>query len=229
MLKAALSEAEALRSDHSDDERLIRVISASQRAMGEALTAQGKFEEAIPVLEQALEELDAVDALVGEDTFATRGRAIANWRLAYALSQLGQDEEAVLQYDEAIKQSGKMLARSPDDPDARSIDVMLKAEKAAPLARLGRHEEAEKALRTQLEVYTDTYLKDTSAAGPQRAVLIAHYQLADFFKTTGNKDARCAEYDKFFDFLDMMEESGTLSPQDAAARPEFEAERADCP
>jgi len=228
ILRDTIAEGRTLLTRNPLDAELLRLISANGRSLGLSLTLDGRLQDAVAVLDQAIADVAAAKPLLDDDAYILRDEAVAHWRRAYALHRLGRDAEALADYDRAIALTDERIARDPFDEDAKSLRVIFVAEKATPLAILGRMEEAEAALRAGLAWHQERYDEEPDLPARQRAVYVQHYLLATHYAAAGDETARCASFADMMAMKEKMEALGTLQPSDAALWPEVAAEHPNC-
>lgn len=199
-----------------DNEAILRLRSATGRTLANALSMEEKFAEAIPVLNEAIADLEKVKLLVNaeNDSFTLRGLTIAYWRRAYAYSNTENYQEALADYASALAFTNDRLEKDPADKNALWFYYTIMAEKATPLEKLGRYDEAENGLIVALAWYEQRHKEKPQDSSRLGNLLVHHYMMADYYKNTDDVTNECKNYQHAYDYYVVIEETVTPSNWD---------------
>ena len=167
--------------------------------------------------------LSRLDALgEGAKQSHLRGLEFSYWRRAFARYNLGKYEAAVEDYHEALALAGERARRDPNDSDARRSLATYNGEMAYSLMALERFDEAEQSLLSATDWFQARYDEDPDIGSNQRAIMVQHVQLHEFYKARGpeREEERCYHLAQVKHFWDVQAEAGTLLDSDL---PELEA------
>ncbi len=223
----ALIAARAARGE-PPEEGLLRLNNSAYRVLGQALTYEERYPEAIAALDRAIELYPAIEAIRPNDNFAIRGKSLAYGRRAYVLGLTGEYDRALEDYQYAIALSQKRIDADPLDADAMRMLVIHKGEMAAALGGLGRHEEAGRLLLDAMEYHQDMLAASPDMPALQRNVWVQHYLLALHFRRAGDEAAACASYRDMALSTAARKAAGTLGDADSEGWAEVLVEFANC-
>lgn len=180
-------------------------------------------EAAEAAAEESIEVLSRLDDLgQGAKQSHLRGLEFSYWRRAFARYNLGEYEDAVDDYYEALALAEERARRDPNDSDARRSVATYNGEMAYSLMALERFDEAEQSLLGATEWFQARYDEDPDIGSNQRAIMVQHVQLHEFYKARGaeREEERCYHLAQVKHFWDVQAEAGTLLESD---KPELEA------
>lgn len=185
--------------------------------------------EAEAAAEESIEVLARLEAL-GEGAKQSHLRAVefAHWRRAFARYSLGKYQAAVEDYHDALALAAERARRDPNDRDARRSVATYDGEIAYSLLALERYDEAEESLLSATDWFQARYDEDPEIGSNQRAIMVQHVQLHEFYKARGaeRQTERCYHLAQIKHFWDVQAEAGTLLESDV---PSLEAYFADNP
>ncbi|MCI4644963.1 MAG: protein kinase [Hyphomonadaceae bacterium] len=185
--------------------------------------ATSNAEEAEAAAEAALDVLARLEALgEGAKQSHLRGVEFAHWRRAFARYNLGKYDAAVEDYYDALDLAAERARRDPNDRDARRSLATYYGEMAYSLLALERYDEAEESLLGATEWFQARYDEEPEIGSNQRAIMVQHVQLHEFYKARGaeREVERCYHLAQIKHFWDVQAEAGTLLESDV---PELEA------
>lgn len=214
ILSKCVSNGGILAQQHPENEAILRLKSATGRTLANALSTEGKYSEAIPVLNESIEDLEKVKTLLDadNDSFTLRALTIAYWRRAYALSNTEQYEAALDDYAKALGFTNERLEKDPADKDASWFYHTIIAERATPLEKLGQYDEAEQGLLVALAWYEKRHKERPEDSSRLGNLLVHHYMMADYYKNISDVTNECKNYEYAYEYYLIIEE--TLTPSD---------------
>lgn len=213
ILRECIVYANKLLSENPNNENILRVKSASSRTLANALSTDGKFSDAIPVLNEAIADLEIIKTLVDEenDNFTLRALTMAYWRRGYAHANIESYEASIADYNLALDYTNTRLEKDPEDKDATWFYFTIKAELATPLQSLGRNEDAEAGLIAALNWYQGRHREKPENSSRLGNLFVHHYMMGDFYKKIKNQLKECDSYEKSYGFFKLIDEIGTIS------------------
>ena len=192
-----------------------RIRAGTLRGLAVVLTRRQKFEETLSPLTEAIAELNQLVKRNPHDFALSRGLMIAHWRRAFSLANLKRYEAALKDYERALRLARQAVERDPNDPDARLNLVIIQGETYLPNVNLKRYAQAAKVLDASLDYYQAQYDKDPASGRNQRAMLVQHFQMADFYHTIHDDSKRCHHLARLKKYTDIMRKAGTLGEADS--------------
>lgn len=213
LLRECVGFGADLLKDYPRNENILRVKSAAGRTLANAYSSNGEFSEAIPVLNEAIEDLEVIKTLLDEenDNFTLRALTMTYWRRGYANTHTENYEAALADYAKALEYTNIRLEKDPTDKDANWFYNAISAERATPLQKLGQNEEAEAGLMMALAWYDKRHADQPEDPSRLGNLFIHHYMMGDFYSKIGVTAKECESYEHSFEFFKLIDKLGTAS------------------
>ncbi len=202
----------AARDPHDASARRHEAISLG--FLGQRLKDLGRRDEAVPVLEAALREFEALT--VGDAGNARlRDDVAATWNTLGAVhEELGCPEEALPLFLRSLDARRTVWALSPRDAWARRALTISLEHASGALRDLGRLDEAEELLTESLELATGLVEEDPKDARALRRVAYACLGLAALAEQRGDRALLESWRSRTLEALEAIRDQGGLQASD---------------